>query len=50
LLHVVFPARKQTGASPFEMELHRTRPVVRYHGASDSSRDEEAVVLGKEKA
>jgi len=50
LLHVVFPARKQTGASPFEMELHRTRPVVRYHGASDSSRDEEVVVPGKEKA
>ena len=49
LLHALFPAPKQTGASPFFMELHRTRPVNRRHVGGNSSRDEEAAVLGEEK-
>jgi NCS1 family nucleobase:cation symporter-1 len=52
-LHKLFPAKKQTGASPFEMELHRT---IRVEGQmpqayveSTTSHEEETVVVGKEK-
>jgi NCS1 family nucleobase:cation symporter-1 len=52
-LHTIAPAKKQTGSSPFEMELHRTRRVdgerpPRYV-ESTTSHDEENVVVGKEK-
>ena len=46
LLHVAFPAPKQTGSSPFMMELHRTQGE--YVG-STASQDEETIVAGKEK-
>jgi len=49
LLHTAFPAPKQTGASPFVMELHRTRPVEGNYVESRSSHDE-TVVIGKEKS
>jgi len=52
-LHTIAPAKKQTGSSLFEMELHRTR---RADGGrppgyveSTTSHDEENVVVGKEK-
>jgi nucleobase:cation symporter-1, NCS1 family len=47
LLHTAFPAPKQTGASAFLMELHRTRPVDGNYVGSHSSHDK-AVVLGRE--
>jgi len=49
LLHAVFPATKQTGASPFFMELHRTRPVNGQYDGAINSQDEEAIVVGEEK-
>jgi len=52
-LHKIFPAKKQTGASPFQMELHRTRHVdgTRPQGYVESmtSHEDEAVVVGKVK-
>jgi NCS1 family nucleobase:cation symporter-1 len=47
LLHTAFPAPKQTGASPFVMELHRTRPVNGHYVENRNSHDK-AVVLGRE--
>jgi hypothetical protein len=50
---MIAPAKRQTGSSPFEMELHRTR---RFDGErpqeyveSTTSREEEKVVVGNEK-
>jgi NCS1 family nucleobase:cation symporter-1 len=52
-LHTTFPAKKQRGASPFEMELHRTRPAhlqgLRPDVESTASQEYEAIVIGKEK-
>lgn len=52
-LHKVFPAKKQTGASPFEMELHRARRVEgempQGYVESTTSHEDENVVVGKEK-
>lgn len=54
-LHTAFPAKKQTGASPFEMELHKTRPShsqgVRPETYVEStiSQEYESVSVGKEK-
>lgn len=54
-LHTIAPAKKQTGSSPFEMELHRTighvdgeapRPYVE----STSSHDGEVIQVGEEKS
>ncbi len=51
---MIFPSKKQTGSSPFEMELHRTRGTL--HGErpyvdtdSRSSREGVVVIAGKEK-
>lgn len=49
LLHTAFPTRIQTGASPFVMELHRTRNLDGQYMESSSSHDGEAVMVGKEK-
>ena len=53
ILHKTFPAKKQTGASPFQMELHRSRRVdgTRPQGyvESTTSHEDETVVMGKEK-
>jgi NCS1 family nucleobase:cation symporter-1 len=46
---VAFPAPKQTGASPFVMELHRTRPIDGQYVESNSTQEEEAIAVGKEK-
>jgi NCS1 family nucleobase:cation symporter-1 len=52
-LHKIFPAENQTGASPFEMELHRSRRVdgERPQGYVESmtSHEDETVVVGEEK-
>ncbi|RFU32379.1 hypothetical protein B7463_g3981, partial [Scytalidium lignicola] len=54
-LHIAFPTPKQTGASPFEMELHRTRFArldgITQDGYVDStiSCEPEAVRIGQEK-
>lgn len=52
-LHKIFPAKKQTGASPFQMELHRSRRVdgARPQGyvESTTSHEDETVVVRKEK-
>lgn len=45
-LHRVFPARKQTGASPFVMELHRTS----YDELSRQHHPESHCKLGKQVA
>ena len=52
-LHKVFPAKKQTGASPFEMELHRARRVEgerpQTYVESTTSHEDETIVVGKAK-
>ena len=52
-LHKIFPAEKQTGASPFEMELHRARQLdgERPQGYVESTKsvEDETIVMGKEK-
>lgn len=52
-LHTAFPAKKQTGSSPFEMELHRARPAhlhgLRPDEESTESQEYETVTVGKEK-
>jgi NCS1 family nucleobase:cation symporter-1 len=47
LLHTAFPAPKQTGASPFAIELHRIQPVDGHYVENHNSHDK-AVVLGRE--
>jgi NCS1 family nucleobase:cation symporter-1 len=46
-LHTICPVEKQTGSSPFEMELHRKREedFTAYVNRDASSGDEEAVVV-----
>ncbi len=53
-LHMALPAERQTGSSPFIMELHRTRSnvqgeTVQGYVASTKSYEDENVVVGKEK-
>jgi nucleobase:cation symporter-1, NCS1 family len=53
-LHTAFPAEKQTGSSPFEMELHRTRQYSEaevLHASVDSttSHDDDNVPIRDEK-
>jgi NCS1 family nucleobase:cation symporter-1 len=47
LLHTIFPAKKQTGASPFMLELHRTAPIIIGHGASDHADSNDEVKVSK---
>jgi NCS1 family nucleobase:cation symporter-1 len=53
VLHKLFPAKKQTGASPFEMELHRSRNINGERPQEDvestTSHEGETIVVGKEK-
>ena len=51
---MAFPAERQTGSTPFFMELHRTRNVVQGeimqgYVARTKSFEGENVVVGKEK-
>ncbi len=54
-LHMAFPAERQTGSSPFVMELHRARSAVQGetlqgYVASTKSYEDDNVVVGKEEA
>lgn len=55
VLHTILPAKRQTGSSPFEMKLHRTREHIdgeapRPYVDSTSSHDGEVIEVGKEKS
>jgi len=54
-LHAIAPAKKQTGSSPFEMDLHRTHGHIDGEGSrpyveSTSSHDGEVIQVKKEKS
>lgn len=48
-LHTIFPAQKQTGSSPFVMELHRGDTLRGQQPSYDSSsnHDGETVIVGE---
>ncbi|RDW72943.1 hypothetical protein BP6252_06850 [Coleophoma cylindrospora] len=48
-LHAAFPAKKQTGQSPFVMELHRGEMIEGHQPSyeSSSNHDGEAVIIGE---